>query len=410
MRVLMLTPGTMGDVAPAAGLGAALQAAGHQVTIVADKPYAALVTGAGCAFQPVAADLLQLTAASATGPRRQAPRRLRTLLHAMTSYFGLAAAAALESAPGCDTVLFNAVAPYGSDIAEAMRVPAIGTFLQPVEPSAAYPPLATKLPSLGGLGNRLAADLAQRMPASYDQACAQVRKELGLPAERRRAAERRRRREDRPVHHGISPAILPRPRDWRPGLHLDGYWWPVRPPGWAPPADLVSFLDAGPPPVVVTFGSTPGAQEAAGTAVTAARRAGLRVIVQAPGAGDLDGDTGVLRTGAVPHDWLLPQAAAVVHHAGAGTAAAGLRAGIPAVTVPAHTDQPFWAARLTALGVAPAPVPRSRLTAGRLAAALTAAVATPACRDRSQRVAGQLAGEDGPAGVLAELERAAVVG
>jgi UDP:flavonoid glycosyltransferase YjiC (YdhE family) len=300
-------------------------------------------------------------------------------------------------------VLVNAVAPYGSDIAEGLRIPSIGAFLQPMEPSAAYPPLTIGVRSLGGLGNRFAGALAQLMPASYDAACAQVRKELGLPAESRRAAQRRRRRDDQPVHHGISQAVLPRPRDWRPGLHLDGYWWPVGPPGWTPPADVVSFLAGGPPPVVITFGSTPASQAAAQVAVTGARQAGLRVILQDPAMKGASDDGDVLYTGHIPHEWLLPQAAAVVHHAGAGTTAAGLRAGIPAVTMPVATDQPFWAARLSALGTAPAPVRRSRMTVSRLAAAITAATTNPDYRASAQRIAGQLAREDGAAGILTEL-------
>jgi sterol 3beta-glucosyltransferase len=197
--------------------------------------------------------------------------------------------------------------------------------------------------------------------------------------------------------------VLPPPRDWRPGLHLDGYWWPVWPPDWTPPADLASFLAGGAPPVVITFGSTPASQAAARVAVAAARQAGQRVIVQDPAMNDSD----VLHVGHVPHDWLLPQAAAAVHHAGAGTAAAGLRAGIPAVAVPVATDQPFWAARLSALGAAPAPVPRSRMSAARLAAAITAAIANPDYRASAQQVAGKLAREDSAAGILTELEHLA---
>lgn len=212
MRVLMLAPGTLGDVAAPAGLGARLRAAGHDVTIVADAPYAHLAADAGCAFAPVPADLRQIVAAHAAGPGRQAPRRLRALLGDMARYFRLAATAALEAAPGTGTVLFNAVAPYGSDIAEGLRIPSIGTFLQPMEPSAAYPPVAAKLPSLGSLTNRLAGTLAQVMPASYDSACAQVRTELGLPAESRRAAGHRRRRRPAcpPRDQSCCPAPPPR--------------------------------------------------------------------------------------------------------------------------------------------------------------------------------------------------------
>jgi sterol 3beta-glucosyltransferase len=131
------------------------------------------------------------------------------------------------------------------------------------------------------------------------------------------------------------------------------------------------------------------------------------VIIQDQAAGQPTGDDSVLHTGNIPHDWLLPRAAAVVHHAGAGTTAAGLRAGIPAVAVPSSTDQPFWAARLKALGAGPAPVPRSRLTASRLTAAITAAVNTPDYRRNAEHISSQVAREDSTTGILTELEHTA---
>jgi sterol 3beta-glucosyltransferase len=94
----------------------------------------------------------------------------------------------------------------------------------------------------------------------------------------------------------------------------------------------------------------------------------------------------------------------VVHHAGAGTTAAALRAGIPAVTVPAHTDQPFWAARLSGLGAGPASVPGSRMTTRPLTAAITAAVKTSDYLRNARRIASQLAREDGATGILSELD------
>ncbi|WP_219415163.1 glycosyltransferase [Pseudonocardia nigra] len=196
-----------------------------------------------------------------------------------------------------------------------------------------------------------------------------------MPPASRRAAERRRRDAGRPVHHGISAAVLPRPRDWRPELHLDEFWWPLRPRHWEPPPELVEFLAAGPPPMVVGFGSVRTAPDVVDAVIApAARKAGLRLVVQAGSGGTRLGDD-VLAIGDVPHDWLFPQAAVVVHHAGAGTTAAGLRAaGVPAVAVPVHSDQAFWAARIAALGAGPAAIPFTRLTSDRLAAAVSAAV------------------------------------
>ena len=65
---------------------------------------------------------------------------------------------------------------------------------------------------------------------------------------------------------------------------------------------------------------------------------------------------GLLYLEAVPHDWLLPRCKMIVHHGGAGTTAAGLRAGIPNIVVPFTADQPFWGRRVHALGVGPKPV------------------------------------------------------
>jgi hypothetical protein len=75
----------------------------------------------------------------------------------------------------------------------------------------------------------------------------------------------------------------------------------------------------------------------------------------------------------VPHDWLFSRVAAVVHHGGVGTLAAGLRAGCPTVIVPFFADQPFWARRARELGVGPDPIPRKHLSLDRLAQAISAA-------------------------------------
>jgi sterol 3beta-glucosyltransferase len=95
--------------------------------------------------------------------------------------------------------------------------------------------------------------------------------------------------------------------------------------------------------------------------------------------------------------------AAVVHHAGAGTAGAGLRAGMPAVAVPVMADQPFWAERLYRLGTAPRPIPFASLTAESLAGAITAATTGPGYRHRAAEAASRIAAEDGAGAVVAAV-------
>jgi UDP:flavonoid glycosyltransferase YjiC (YdhE family) len=116
-------------------------------------------------------------------------------------------------------------------------------------------------------------------------------------------------------------------------------------------------------------------------------------------------DDDVIVIGEAPHDWLFPAMAAVVHHAGAGTTAAGLRAGIPTVGVPMITDQPFWASRVTALGAGPKAVPYKSLSAESLAAAISEAVSRDSYRSRARAIARQLAGEDGALAVIRALGR-----
>jgi sterol 3beta-glucosyltransferase len=106
----------------------------------------------------------------------------------------------------------------------------------------------------------------------------------------------------------------------------------------------------------------------------------------------------------VPHAWLFPRAAAVVHHGGAGTTAAGLRAGVPSVIVPFFGDQPFWGQRVAQLGVGPAPIPRRELTVERLAQAIHEAVTDPAMRQRAAHLGSNIRAEDGIARAVAVIQ------
>jgi UDP:flavonoid glycosyltransferase YjiC (YdhE family) len=109
----------------------------------------------------------------------------------------------------------------------------------------------------------------------------------------------------------------------------------------------------------------------------------------------------------VPHSWLFPRMAAVVHHGGAGTTAAGLAAGLPSVVVPFHGDQPFWARRVADLGVGPAPIPRKKLTVDRLVRAIDAAVTDTAMRRRAADLGARISAEDGIARAVGLIRWAA---
>jgi UDP:flavonoid glycosyltransferase YjiC (YdhE family) len=160
--------------------------------------------------------------------------------------------------------------------------------------------------------------------------------------------------------------------------------------------------------VFVGFGSMTPTHERLHDIVTAAvERAGVRAVVQSGWAGLRPAGDDILLVGDLPHDWLFPRTAAVVHHAGAGTTGAGLRAGVPAVPVPVLLDQPFWADRLHRLGVAPQPLPLHELTADTLTDALRSCLDRPTYRDRATELARRVRADDGAAVVLSLITQLA---
>jgi UDP:flavonoid glycosyltransferase YjiC (YdhE family) len=407
-----MTAGSRGDVAPYTGLGAGLARSGHEVTLVTHGLFESLTVGSGVRFHPTPVD-----------PHVVSHSERGRSLHASTTGLGkllrvasLARSAAEEmtdalvhAARGADAVLAaGAVAPLGRAIAEGLTLPSMGLFLQPQHPTHEFgaPMLGGR--SLGPVGNHLGGlAVTTAVDQIFTQAMRRLRTRHGMtlrgPAAIRRAHERARW----PVLHGFSESVVSRPRDWRPGLEIAGYWWPYD--TRTLPGELEEFLAAGPAPVFVGLGSAtvPDPERLSGEIVRALRAAGLRGIIQQGWAGLAARTDDVITVGDVPHAPLFPRMAAVVHHAGAGTTAAVLRAGVPTVPVPVQFDAGFWAARLVALGTAPCAVPLRRLTADALAPALRRAVSDPAHRSRAQGVARRLAEEDGVAPVLAALDRLA---
>ncbi|KJK59344.1 glycosyltransferase [Saccharothrix sp. ST-888] len=418
MRIQLITVGTMGSVAPYTGLGHRLADEGHEVEIVTHAKFAEVVGCCGLRMRPLAADPFEaLIGAHSRLQGAQgspdAPGALRALW-SLRSATGLATLGLVDGIldavdPTADLILLSTLAaPIGAQVAEYHRIPSIGVFLQPEVPTREFAPCATawRPPGRANLLRGRAANVL--LDSFYGAARRRLHTRLGLTHRSGHRLRSARERNRWPIWHGYSPSVVPRPADWRPGLHVAGYWWPHECPNWQPPALVADFLTAGPPPVLIGFGSMmPGDPRRLGEiAARALRQAGLRGIVQSGSVGLSVVDDDVITVGALPHGWLMPRTAAVVHHAGAGTTAAALRAGVPAVPVPVMTDQPWWAARLVQLGVSPQVLPCTELTAGRLAEALGRATGDAGFARRSGALAARLADEDGSGAVaraVAEL-------
>jgi UDP:flavonoid glycosyltransferase YjiC (YdhE family) len=265
-----------------------------------------------------------------------------------------------------------------------------------------FPSIITpRLPLQGRSMNRLSALVVQqvfwRIFRSHQNRWRKTR--LGLKPLPFRLPLASMRKRGVPVLYGYSPTVIPIPDDWHETYTVCGYWFPPPQEEWTPPAAVADFLRAGPAPLYVGFGSMASADPRRMTEIVleALRITGHRAILASGWGGLTSGvlpDT-VLPVKSAPHEWLFPRVAAAVHHGGAGTTAAALRAGIPSVVVSFFADQFFWGNRLHALGAGSRPLSQKNLTAAGLAEAILSATGSAALQSRCRELAQLISKEKG---------------
>ncbi|OJD29965.1 glycosyltransferase family 1 protein [Diplodia corticola] len=195
-----------------------------------------------------------------------------------------------------------------------------------------------------------------------------------------------------------SEALIPKPADWGPHISISGFFFLSLASSYTPPPELQAFLDAGPPPVYIGFGSivVDDPQRLTEMVLEAVKKSGVRALVSR-GWGKMGGSDvpdNVFLLGNVPHDWLFPRVSAVVHHGGAGTTAIGIALGKPTVIVPFFGDQPWWASMVYRAGAGPEAVHFKKLTADKLAHNITEAL-KPEMQVRAKELADKIRGERG---------------
>lgn len=421
MNLAIICTGSRGDMQPHLALGCSLKRAGHRVTMVTHDVFRQLVTDYGLEFATLAGDPRKLL-------EGENGRRLLELGEKPAKFFKLWAdlhaditpKIAHDSVAACrdaDAILCTTNGFFiGEMVAEKLNKPLIYLSIVPFAPTWKQPGIG--LPPLPKWSAWLLVPFRhyytmQVIGMQYFARCflAQVnvaREQLGLPPRSRWISSRTFRAGPLALY-AYSRHVYPQPSDWTNRQQVTGYWFLDRLPGWQPPPKLVDFLSSGPPPVCVGFGSmTPQSpEELARLVVAALKRSKQRGILLSGWSGmsaeELGDDVYVID--AVPHDWLFPQVSAVVHHGGAGTTSAGLRFGKPTVIVPFLGDQPFWARRVEALGVGPAAVRKSVLSAETLAAAIEQAAGNPEMRRRAEDLGVKLRAENGVQTAAAFVEK-----
>lgn len=410
MNVLLLTYGTRGDVQPFVALGVALRARGHTVTLVTSTRFENFVHDHGLHFAGMSDDMLAIldtregkaivedtrTIFDSLRHNLRFARRIGPMLRRQFEDAWQAATAARP-----DVVIFHPKGFAGPTLAEAFDCPAVLALTFPMlVPTGDRPHIGFPSLPLGRTYNRGTHLLVNALAArAMKGPTKDFRAAHGLPRAKRHdvlhAPDGRRL----PSMTAVSPSVVPEPADWTSDERMIGYWFLKEPEGQPLPERVEEFLAAGPPPVVVGFGSMAGRrpERLARIAIDALRRCGRRGIL-ATGWGGLAAEAvpdDVLTIESAPHASLFPRVAAIVHHGGAGTTAAALRAGVPSVVVPFMGDQPFWGQRVADLGVGPPPRPQKSLTAASLEDAVREAVENPSVRERAAALGAVIRREDG---------------
>jgi sterol 3beta-glucosyltransferase len=384
MRVTLVGYGSEGDVRPLAALGLGLRSAGHDVVVAGDASGEVSITGHGLTFARLSGDVNDVLATGVSA-RGIASFRWRDSdwIDEIT-----AAAAGSDVVVGLPIVSVHA-------IAAADRVGAVGVLagLQPMEPTHDFVPSVLGSPNVPTWLNRPVGRAVEVVGGrSLMWRVNRARRAAGEPALAN------------PYHRlpylgAWSPTLVTTPDDWDAGSLVTGQWWLAEDPGWMPSDELAAFLDHDERPVYVGFGSVRGSRVEYAVEQALEALAGHRVLLASPYDGDVGAD--VLKVGWLPHEWIFARCGAIVHAAGAGTAHAAARSGVPSVPVPFALDQPFWADRLHRLGIASRPVdPRSGSEA--YEAALRSTVPL---RDPAKELAVRISAEDGVSTAVASLER-----
>jgi sterol 3beta-glucosyltransferase len=397
MRIVILATGTRGDLQPSLALGLRLRRAGYAVRLVAGANFAAWIEQHGLPTYSTLSSVEVLGSPEGLGwvQSRGGFGELNAMRKLSCAFAGRVADDILRSTGGADLLIGGMYEePYLQAVAEKYGLMQLTFALQPYRPTrsgaATLVPLRTR--SVSAL-NRWASMVTRRLLWTIASTTTnRIRAELGLAPHSPGSFFRVQR--SIPVLYAFSRHVVP--IEPQPNEHTTGYCFlehqtPL-------PDALLRFISAGPAPVYVGFGSMPNSNPAATLRLVGdvLARLGCRGVLALPAGvppGELPKHLCVAPN--VDHARLFPMMAAVVHHGGAGTTAAGLLAGVPALIVPHMADQPFWGRRVFELGAGVEPLPRVHFTAGRFEQRLHALLGDTSLRTTAATLGNQIRTENG---------------
>jgi len=415
VKISIISAGSRGDVQPYIALGVGLKNAGHEVRFLAPSDYETLANEQQLSFYNLGGNM-QSVAQGLEGQLEQGNmlKIMSEMRGAASQLIGEATERSVIASKGSDLILGGLGAlSIAITAAEALEIPYVPAFLYPFTPTSEFSNVLSPIRGerMPGWLNKATFFFAQQMMwqmfRSPDNHVRQAR--LGLERSGFWGPFSIFRNNQIAVLYGYSKHVIPVPSDWHSSNHVTGYWFLEAAKDWHPPHSLLDFIEAGPPPVYIGFGSmvNEDPKETANMVMDALQRSGQRGIMGSGWGGIQQADlpNSIYIVGSVPHTWLFPRMSAVVHHGGVGTTAAGLRAGVPSIITPFFGDQPYWAHRVYQLGVGPKPIPKKRLDAEKLSRAITIALSDQTMRKKAAALGAKIGKEKGVTAAINVLEQ-----
>lgn len=379
MQIAIIAPGSQGDVQPFLALGKGLLKDGKKVRLVTNQNYEEQVNSHGIEFCPIEVSMEDIIRTEKMREVLENGKLLRSMAQMgkeLKIHAKLLAERSLDACRGADLVMAGLSGLFTAhSISEKLDLPFIQAYNIPFTPTKSFSgALFPKFPSL--LGYRFSHRLTRQMIwQAYRPTDKIVREDiLKLKKSPFFGPFKSEVLNNGLIIYGFSQSVIPRPKDWAENIHLTGFWSLDPSENWVPPKDLEKFLQTEPLPLYIGFGSMSNQkpEEITKLIVNTLEQTNQRAVIFSGwgGLSDKALPDSVLMIDSVPHSWLFPKVKAVIHHGGAGTTAAGLRAGIPSIIIPYHGDQPFWGYLVNKLNVGPAPIPRKKFTINKLVKAI----------------------------------------
>nr|AYR16621.1 UDP-glucosyltransferase UGT80A23 [Polygala tenuifolia] len=411
LQIVMLIVGTRGDVQPFVAIGKRLQDYGHRVRLATHSNFKEFVLTAGLEFYPLGGDpkvlagyMVKNKGFLPSGPS-EIPIQRNQMKEIIYSLLPACKEPDMDSGVPfkADAIIANPPAYGHVHVAEALKVPIHIFFTMPWTPTSEFPhPLSrVKQPT----GYRLSYQIVDSLIwlGIRDMINDLRKKKLKLRPVTYLSGSQG---SENDVPHGYiwSPHLVPKPKDWGPKVDVVGFCFLDLASNYEPPEALVKWLEAGDQPIYIGFGSLPVEEPEKMTQiiVEALEKTGQRGIINKGwgGLGNLaEPKDSIYLLDNVPHDWLFLRCKAVVHHGGAGTTAAGLKAACPTTIVPFFGDQPFWGDRVHARGVGPEPIPVDDFSLPKLVEAIKFML-DPKVKERAVELAKAMENEDGVTGAV----------